>query len=897
MSNATKERIVRKAERVSAQDETSKMTFHYGQQPEEVADREVKKSASPRAQKLMDEFYDARISLDTTFPYWYTRAWRENEGRHPLVRRGLAMKSAFSHLEAAIRPGEILVMSRNKYVRGASIVPWTANEFPLNDEERAKDDLRRASNKALEEITILAEGGGIVSESTPEVLSISKRYGMRVEEYPALIEICKYWRNKSAEDTCYQWGEMHPEYKTLVNFKNSVLMCSDMEYGNRHGRSVTNYQIVFAKGFEGMKKRCQELIDANVNDGSAVDKIAFWYSCIYAIEGVQVWIRKYAAEARRLAELETDEAQRKEYEDMSDRLDWIAENPPRNFMDALQLHWTCQLQVYNEMQGSGFSPGRLGQILYPYWKKDIDAGVITREETLEALECMRVKYTELEIATCVGTTGILAGNTFNNICLGGVNPDGSAGGNELEELFLEAAIRCPTVSPTLSVIYDGKLSNSFLMKAIECNKTGSGMPAWVNNRVGIEHCMKSFASEGITLEDARSWSIGGCLEIQPGAVFDGNKIGAGSYSASGINFINVPKILELALFDGVDPRTNTRIFPPQEHKLETFDDVMDTFGDYFTKVVQIFEQTYNMKVKATFELDQPLLFSALSADCIEKGGDIDHEGSRYNRGFTAWITGQVNAVNSLASIKKNVFEEGAFTLDELREALLNNFGFESALKTNNFSMMEQHKLVENPDWERIHALCLRAPKFGNDDEYVDGIYTEVADTFLKAAESVKDVWGRPWCASMLSVSTHGSLGQADIASADGRLAAVTLADGGQSPYPGTDVNGPYAVLNSAVVIDHSDYKNTQLNMKLHPNSIKGVSGSQKMLQLIKSFMDEGGYHIQFNIVDSRMLKDAQENPNNYRDLMVRVAGFTQYWCEVSKPIQDEVIARTEYEEV
>ena len=408
--------------------------------------------------------------------------------------------------------------------------------------------------------------------------------------------------------------------------------------------------------------------------------------------------------------------------------------------------------------------------------------------------------------------------------------------------------------------------------------------------------MKNHSCEGITLEDARAWSIGGCLEIQPGAVYD-NKIGAGSYSSSGINFINVPKILELVLFDGVDPRTNVRVFPATGKKYETFDELMDTFKAYFGKVIQIFEETYNMKVSATFELDQPLLFSALSADCIEKGADIDHAGSRYNRCFTTWITGQVNTANSLASIKKNVFDDNAFTLDELKDVLLNNFGFISALDTGNFSMMEQTKKVSDPDWERIHALCMRAPKFGNDDAYVDDIYLQVADCFLESVEAITDVFGNKWCASMLSVGTHGPLGQADIASADGRLAGVTLADGGQSPYPGTDQNGPYAVLSSATVIDHTNFKNTQLNMKLHPASIKGNMGSAKMLDMIRSFMDNGGFHIQFNVVDSRMLKDAQDNPNNYRDLLVRVAGFTQYWCEVSKPIQDELIARTEYEEV
>lgn len=548
------------------------------------------------------------------------------------------------------------------------------------------------------------------------------------------------------------------------------------------------------------------------------------------------------------------------------------------------------------MQGSGFSPGRLGAVLYPYWKKDIDEGKIDRDFTLEVLECMRVKYTELEIATSTATTGILAGNTFNNICLGGQTPDGSAGDNELELLFLQACINMPTVSPTLSVLYDGKLSDRFLMKAIECNKTGAGMPAWVSNRVGIEYCMKYFGGENITIEDARSWSIGGCLEIQPGAIEHG-KVGAGSYSASGINFINVPKILELTLFDGKDPRTGIQVLPPTGRELNTYEDVLEDFKEKFTEVVRVFEELYNFKTSSAFEVDQPMLLSALTSDCLERGRDIDHKGSRYNRCFTTWITGQVNVANSLASLKKNVFEDKAFTLDELKDAMLNNFGYESALKTGNFSMMEQTKKETNPDWERIQALCLRAPKFGNDNEYVDEIYTEVSHTFKNAAEAVTDVWGNTWVGSMLSTSTHGPLGQADIASPDGRLAGVTLADGGQSPYPGTDVNGPYAVLNSATVIDHSDFKNTQLNMKVHPASIKGIQGSRKMLQMIKSFMDQGGFHIQFNVVDSRMLKDAQKKPEQYRDLLVRVAGFTQYWVEVSKPIQDELIARTEYEEV
>lgn len=425
----------------------SGLLFAYGERPAEMSDREVKPKTLSRAKKLLQDYYDAKLMLDSTFPIWYTKGWEANKGRHPFLRRGLAMKEAFSHLEPAIRKGELIVMSRNKYVRGASLVPWTANTAILRDDERKQHDAGHASNAALEEVTILSEGGGVVAHDTDELISISKRYGLPREEYDALLETCRYWNNASVEETSYMWGEMHPEYQKLVNFKNAVLMSSDMEYGNRHGRSVNSFALLFTVGFEGMKERCREYIEKESHDGQNVDKVAFWLGTIATIEGVQVWIRKYAKKAAELAEAEADAAQKKEFEDISERLYWIAEKPPRNFMDAVQLHWSAHLEVYNEMQGSGFSPGRLGAVFYPYWKKDMDEGKITREQTLEVLECMRVKYTELEIATSTATTGILSGNTFNNICLGGQNPDGSAGDNELEYLFLEAAINCPTVSP------------------------------------------------------------------------------------------------------------------------------------------------------------------------------------------------------------------------------------------------------------------------------------------------------------------------------------------------------------------------------------------------------------------------------------------------------------------
>jgi 4-hydroxyphenylacetate decarboxylase large subunit len=873
-----------------------KLSFQYGTPPPEVEDREIKKIPSPRAEKLLNDYYDAKVSLDTEFTYWYTRAWKENEGKPPMIRRSLALKAGFENLTPMIRPGELLVMQKTRFIRGSFVMPWTSNRYPLSIEDRMAGEAALAAQKSLEDITQTAQGGGNVTESVGDVLSISKRFGIRKEEYPLLVECCKYWQNKSAEDTAFLWAEMHPKFEQHLNMKKAVLMHMDAEYSIRHGRNVVNYQYPLQLGFKGMIEKCRQKIKEATSSGNVVDKIAFWTATINVIQGIQAWIRNYAKEARKLATEENNSGYKDELLQIAERLDWIAENPPRTFAEALQLCWACHVAVTNEVQGSGFSPGRVGQVLYEYWKNDIDSGRITREQTIELLELMRVKFCEIDLAMAVGTVGLLAGSTFNNLCIGGLKPDGSSAENELEELIIEAAMRTACPQPTLTLLYDSKLSDRFVLKAIECNKIGTGYPAYCSNRVAIDYMTKTFMDENITLQDLRAWTIGGCLEIQPGALVNG-KFGAGSYSSTGVFFLNMPKTLEVVLWDGVDPRTNTKVYPSHGSKLENFDELMAAWKKYFHETVTVFEEISNFKVNAAIDVDNPVFYSALMADCIEKGMDMDRGGSRYNRTFTTWVTGQVNLANSLAAIKSCVYEKKLFTLEELKEALINNFGYASALETKEFSMLAQNQAPKDTRFARIHSACVGAPKYGNDDPYVDGVYKEILEYWRDTVEEVKDIFGRPWVPCQLSVATHGPLGQACIASADGRLAGLTLADGAQSPYPGTDLNGPYAVLNSACVLDHSDYQNTQLNLKVHPSAIKGSEGSNKLLELLRAYMDKGGYHIQFNVVDSRMLKKAQANPENYRDLMVRVAGFTQYWVELSKPLQDEILARTEYEMV
>ena len=288
--------------------------------------------------------------------------------------------------------------------------------------------------------------------------------------------------------------------------------------------------------------------------------------------------------------------------------------------------------------------------------------------------------------------------------------------------------------------------------------------------------------------------------------------------------------------------------------------------------------------------------SVLMHDCIESGRPVDNLGCRYNGSVTLLDSGTVNVVNGLAAIKKLVFEDHKYTWDEFKEAMDNNFGFVLGAEKGNFSMLNQEIDPEkHMKYAHIHRDVLNAPKFGNDDDFVDDIFVDLWHDYDRVTASETTYNGYRWITAALSISAHGPHGRVTGATPDGRLSGVTLCDGILSASPGTDVNGPIALIRSGVKLDPTEFASVQLNMKFHPTAIRGDEGSRNFVVFIHSYFQMGGYHVQFNIVDSKMLRDAQDHPQNYRDLMVRVAGFSAYWNELGKPIQDEVIARTEYD--
>ena len=882
-----------------------------GTVPEDVADREVKREPCPRAKRLRDLYYQTLSSAGNEFPYWYTRRYAELDGEVPVVRRALALECAFSHLTPTIFPGELIVMGKAHYYRGSFPMPWLSEGYYMAKEDELYQAALAKGSASADEVSEFGSGGGNVTEDFGNVVSIAGKFGIRQEEVPAMLQVARGWVGKSVDDLGHKYEQMAPGYDVKEAIMKSVVCMFDSGYTLPQGREVINYYYPLQYGFDGLLEIASQKKDlvAGKPDGDGIggmNRLYNYEAVIHGLAGVQRWILNYAREARRLETAEREPVQKDEYREIAECLEWIAHHPPRTFREAMQLCWTIHVAVLNEDAISGLSPGRVGQVLWPWFEQDIESGRLTEDQALELLECLRVKFTCLDCFASTGVVGgVLSGNTFNNLSLGGLTKEGSPACNRLEELIIQAAMNCVTTQPTLSVLYDDKLPESFLFGAVECVKTGTGYPAFMNNRVATEFLVQQYGAEGMSMAEARAVAMGGCLETSPCSwmplTLNGRRYlipgGSGQPTSVGVHFISLPKIVELTLFDGVDQRTGLRVFPAHGQRLETYHELFEQVKDYFAQAVQVLSLTNNIQHDIWRKNNMSILNSCLKPDCLDKGHLIDELGYRYNATHNIETCGTANLVNSLAALKKIVYDDREVTLEELKEALQANFGFKTAAEIGSYSLADQEKREDLDRYDHIHFLCLTAPKYGNDDPFVDSVLKEWEEWFCAMGRGYESLNARPYYACQISVSSHAPMGAAAIATPDGRLAGTTFADGSMSAYPGTDQNGPYALFTSATCWDHSQSQNSQMNLKIHPTAIRGIEGSRKLLELTRSYMRKGGFHIQYNVVDSRVLREAQRIPDEYRDLVVRVAGFTQYWVEIGKPIQDEVIARTEYEGV
>ncbi|MFC1870545.1 pyruvate formate lyase family protein, partial [Chloroflexota bacterium] len=594
---------------------------------------------------------------------------------------------------------------------------------------------------------------------------------------------------------------------------NSLGFWTDRFHGPR-GRICVDYGKVLNKGLIGVIGEIEEqLARLPLGPLEALGKRDTLRAMVIACNAVIAFARRYASLAKEMADNETDKARKKELERISEACQWVPANPARTFYEAVQSFWFIHLVLEIDHVSAGISPGRLPQYMYPFYRADKEEGRITDEEAIELLELLFIKHTAICQYTKAQHFKESQGSLFQNIALGGVNSLGEDATTELDFLVLEAQKRVRMPQPTLSVLYHDKLSQEFLLKAAGVVRTGIGMPAFFNGNLNTQRLI----SQGASLEDARNQCIIGCVEV-------GFSHTAKSMLGSGIN---MPKYLEMALYNGKDPLSGMQI-GLQTGNAETFksydelrEAILKQFQYFFPLRMEISQLGYAVCAQC---VPYPLT-SALVDDCIEKGMEINAGGARYCMDGDGPV-GITDLADSLAAVKKLIFEDKSVTMKELLKALKDNF--------------EGH--------EELLRLLLGAPQYGNNIDYVDSIAREWYDIFWEEHRGFKDFLGNIQRPFAISVVWHSPFGAKTGALPSGRKAHGTLADGGGSASPGRDKNGPTALIKSVTKsIDCGRYAANLLNMKFHPSALATKEGLMKLIALIKSYMDLGGHHVQFNV--------------------------------------------------
>jgi formate C-acetyltransferase len=540
----------------------------------------------------------------------------------------------------------------------------------------------------------------------------------------------------------------------------------------------------------------------------------------------------------------------------------VPAHPARTFYEALQSFWFIHLSVLIEATGSGYSPGRFDQYMVPFYREAVSRGQLTGDQALELMGCLWLKFSQIARVRSLALAQVSHGTMYQNVTIGGETKEGVSAVNELSYLILDVTELLHLPQPTVSVRYNDKLPEDFVLRACEVVREGGGIPAFFMDKYAYE-ALPLFE---LPLEHVREWAPVGCIEAMIPTY------GHGSFAWS---FYSLGKCLELALNNGFDPRTKKQLGPVtgDARQFESYGELFETFRKqviYAIETTKLASHTY--RALETNTLPVPFA-SGLVNDCIKRGKDLRDGGPRYNVFVSTNPRGHISTTNSLYAIRKMVYEDKTIGMGELLDALAVSFEGKEELR------------------KKLEAL----PKYGNDIDEVDRI---ASDLFQLCEQEARRLGPGPFGDVMTTtnqgIGMHYVFGTALGATPDGRKAYTPTADGSLSAYPGTDIKGATALIKSAAKVSVMPCLSTLLNVKIHPAAVKGLEGARKLMSLIKTYSDLGGYLVQFNIVDRETLLDARKNPKMYRDLTVRVAGFTAFWADLAPAIQDEIIARTEH---
>ena len=833
----------------------------------------IEKSA--RIQKLVDALYEKMPEIESARGILVTESYKQTEALPIIKRRSAAFAHILENLPIVIRDGELVVGS-------ATVAPRGCQVFPEYSYEWLEAELDTVSTRAADPFYI--------SEKTKAELRAI---------YP-------WWKGKTCSDLAK--ANMAPE--AYAAFTEHNIFTPGNYFYNGIGHVCVQYDKVLKIGYRGIIAEARAALDKlDFADAEYVQRTNFLEAVIESCEAVIEYARRYSRLARELAGKERNADRKRELEIIAKNCARVPEFGATTFHEACQSFWFVQLLLQIESSGHSISPGRFDKYMYPYYKADIDKGAITREEAQELLDCIWVKFNDInKVRDAVSADGFAGYGMFQNLIVGGQNEHGMDSTNDLSYMCLEAAMHVPLPQPSISIrVWNGS-PEDLLIKAAALTRLGTGLPAYYNDEIIIPSIM----ARGLTLEDARDYCIIGCVEPQKGGKTDGWHDAA---------FFNMCRPLELAFSNGMDKGKKIGPETGDVAKMTTFEEFYDAYKAQQSYMIKLLVNANNA-IDSAHARRCPLPFqSCMVDDCIGRGKSLQEGGAVYNftgpQGF-----GIANNTDGLIAIKQLVFDEKKVTMAEMREALKANFGYgiagaaaekltievavelakqgiditPSAIETI-YKEITTASAISDSDKARyreikrlIEETC---PKYGNDIYEVDMFARDVANTYTKEVEKYKNVRGGIFQAGLYPVSANVPLGGTTGATPDGRLAYTPLADG-IGPASGRDVKGPTATANSVAKLEQCVASNgTLLNQKFHPSALEGMKGLSKFVSLIRSYFDQKGMHVQFNVVTKETLLDAQAHPEKYKTLVVRVAGYSALFTTLSKSLQDDIINRTE----
>lgn len=827
---------------------------------------------SDRIPKLVENLYAKMPEIESARAVLITESYKQTENEPMIIRRAKAFQHILENIPITIRDLELVVGSSTLAPRGCQTFP----EFSYEWLEAEFDTVETRSADPF-----------YISEQTKKELK----------------EANAYWKGRTTSDLATAY--MEPE--TLLDIEHNIFTPGNYFY-NGVGHVTVKYGEVLEIGFSGIRKKAEdELASMKVSDGNYQTKSRFLEAVMISCDAAITYARRYAKLALEMAEKCSDPVRKKELLIIAQNCANVPEKGATGFYEACQSFWFVQQLLQIESSGHSISPGRFDQYMYPYYKKDLDSGKITREFAQELLDCIWVKLNDLnKCRDAASAEGFAGYSLFQNLIAGGQNEDGIDVTNDLSFMCITSSMHVFLPMPSLSVrVWNGS-PHEFLIYAAELTRTGIGLPAYYNDEVIIP----ALQNRGLSLADAREYNIIGCVEPQKAGKTEGWHDAA---------FFNMCRPLEMVFSNGMDKGVQISVQTGDVTEMKSFDEFYDAYKKQMEYFISLLVNADNAIDVAHAERCPLPFLSCMVDDCLKRGKSVQEGGAVYNftgpQGF-----GIANMADSLYAIRKLVYEEKKVTMEELKEALAWNYGkgidaqaaadittiVMQKLQENGISVNEQTATAvmtaalgtePSPEkkarFEEIHKMIDEVPKFGNDIPDVDYFARDVAYTYTRPLQKYMNPRGGHYQAGLYPVSANVPLGGQTGATPDGRYAHTPVADG-VSPSAGKDVKGPTAAATSVSRLDHFIVSNgTLFNQKFHPSALAGREGLEKFVALIRGYFDQKGMHMQFNVVDRETLLDAQKHPEKYKHLVVRVAGYSALFTTLSRSLQDDIIRRTE----